>query len=192
MKRDRIWLIGLTFLTAIILMISSNFSMAKSSENTVKTPQLVAENEVQNPASLALYQDPAQRFEIAILEGYKATSLGNNNFIIESPDGNLAYTVVVRPRATNNRLTDASLAQVAIDTFSSGEGFIAGQFQKDANNNVRIPWKGKLSLGRAQQSMSGMILTRQDDKKLLSLLVAATAAEADNVESIVNTLAETF
>ena len=192
MKRDRLWLIGLTFLTAIILMISSNFSSAKSSKITIQTTQLVAEKEVQNSGSLALYQDPAQRFKIAILEGYKATSLGNNNFIIESPDGNLAYTVVVRPRATNNRLTDASLAQVAIDTFSSGEGFIAGQFQKEANNNVRIPWTGSLSLGRANQPMSGIIVTRQVDNKLLSLLVAATEAGADNVESVVNTLSDSF
>ncbi len=174
-KRDRIWLIFISLLTAIILIFGGYFptqlTQAQSSENS----------------ALSSYQDPSGRFEIGILEEYKVTPVGNS-VVIESPDGNLAYTVTVRARASDAPLSDVSLAQVTIDTFSRGEKFKAGEFQIDPQNGIRLPWTG--SLGK--QPMSGVILTRQLDNQILLLLVAATETEANRVDGALTSLADTL
>ena len=211
-KLDRIWLLFLTLCTALLFVVSAHFAEATHAINpsvsvSVFRAQHSAQSKIGLPleiiktsqsnsqqvsdAALPLYQDPAQRFQIGILEGYQVTPVGDS-FVIESPDGNLAYTVVVRSRASDFPLTDTDLAQVSIDTFSQGEGFIAGEFELDSQDGVIIPWTGTLSQGFSKQPMSGLILTRQFDNTILSLLVSSTEATADNVEVILNTLADTL
>jgi len=122
------------------------------------------------------YQDPAGRFEIGILSGYKVIPIGGSP-VIESPDGNLAYTVVVRQRATEQNLDENALAQITIETFQRGEGFQAGDFQSAIPDGIQMVWNGKMTLGRKSTPVSGKILTRRAGKRLLMLLISAT----DNV-----------
>lgn len=190
MKRNRIWLIGLTFITTIALIFGANLSQPHMAQISAQAqPQNIA----QSSSSLALYQDPNQRFQIGILEGYQVTAVANNP-LITSPDGDLAYTVVVRPRATASPLSDASLAQVAIDTFRQGEGFVAQDWQIDPDDGIRISWSGSVTIGRTQQPMGGVILARQVPEKsnILLLLIAATESAANDVEPVLNALTGTF
>ncbi|MEC4895635.1 MAG: hypothetical protein SAL07_20845 [Oscillatoria sp. PMC 1051.18] len=136
------------------------------------------------------YLDPAQRFQVGIIEGFSVTSLAGSP-LIESPDGNLAYTVVVRSRAFDNNLSDAALAQIAVDTFEQGEGFIPGEFQS-IGDGVVISWAGSLTLRGNTQPISGLILSRQVPGNVLVMLISATEEGQDEVEAVLSTVANSL
>ncbi|MBZ8179185.1 hypothetical protein [Oscillatoria salina] len=136
------------------------------------------------------YLDPAQRFQVGIIEGFSVTSLAGSP-LIESPDGNLAYTVVVRSRAFDNNLSDAALAQIAVDTFEQGEGFIPGEFQS-IGDGVVISWAGSLTLRGNTQPISGLILSRQVPGNVLVMLISATEEGQDKVEAVLSTVANSL
>ncbi len=138
------------------------------------------------------YQDPGDRFQIAILQDYEQTSVSSVP-LFESPDGQLAYTVAVRPRASDDfQLNEAALAQVAIDTFSRGEAMLPGGFEPELTGGAKIPWTGSLTQGRDTQVMQGLMLSRQVPGRVLVLMVAATAEAADQLEPVYTSLAPTL
>ena len=145
-------------------------------EITPSPADLPAAEKEPEPVAVPLettYQDPAGRFEIGILEGYKITPIAGSP-VIESPDGNLAYTVVVRQRAVEQDLDENALAQITIETFQRGEGFQAGDFQAAIPDGIQMAWNGKMTVGRKSTPVSGKILTRRGGKHLLMLLISAT------------------
>ncbi|HEY9814632.1 MAG TPA: hypothetical protein V6D20_02325 [Candidatus Obscuribacterales bacterium] len=165
------------------------------------TPATAAEESPASPEattlpapSLALaeegYQDPGQRFQVGLLADYTQTMLAGVP-IFESPDGTLAYTVALRPRATDVDLNAGALSQVAIDTFRTGEGLQVGAFEP-VTDGARLPWTGTLTMGRNTQPMQGVMLARQVPGRVLLLLIAATAEAADQVEAVYATLEPTL
>jgi hypothetical protein len=148
------------------------------------------------------YQEPAQGFQLGVIQGYTQTSVAGVT-LFESPQieqatgetidaGALAYTVAVRPRATEAALNAGSLAQVAIDTFRSGEGFTAGAFVPMDEQTAQVPWTGYLGNGRSATPMQGVMVARQLPGRVVILMVAATDAAADQVDAVVTTLTPTL
>ena len=199
MKRHRFWLVSLMIMTAMVMIIWSPFSETNTSaclesETFCENRRLPAALATTGTESLSLggtYQDPAGRFQVGILEGYKVSSVGVSP-LFESPDGNLAYTVVVRSRSSSQPLTETSLAQIAIDTFRRGEGFIAHEFIPVKSGRVQIPWTGSLIMGGNTQPMGGMIFVSQPKKDILMLLISATQTGRASVEAAVATLADSL
>ncbi|MEC4985210.1 MAG: hypothetical protein SAJ37_17795 [Oscillatoria sp. PMC 1068.18] len=161
------------------------------------------------PLAAEPYLDPAQRFQIGIVEGFSVSSVGGSP-LIESPDGNVAYTVVVRSpllqeplrrtrtsstnaqsRTFENNLSDAALAQIAVDTFDRGEGFLPGEFAS-IGDGIVIAWNGSLSLRGKSQPISGLILSRQVPGNVLLMLISATEEGEDEVEAVLSTVANTL
>ncbi len=161
-------------------------SPAKASASPTPSPDVSAPSAEAKPVSEsagAVYQDPGGRFEIDILEGYKVKPV-NGVPLIESADGNLAYTVAVQQRASSQALNDNALAQIAIETFQRGEGFQVGPVQPSIPDGIQLPWTGRLTLGRTSQAMSGKILTRQSGKQVLMLLISATENAAGPIKDV--------
>ncbi len=212
MKRNRFWLVGLMLLTALVLIIWSPFSQPltptlKGGATRTKPAcagflgETFCDNKIL-PAALATtptesfslggtYQDPAGRFQVGILEGYQVSAVGVSP-LFSSPDGNLAYTVVVRSRSSSRPLTVATLAQIAIDTFQRGEGFIPDRFRPLGSGRVQVPWTGSLTIGGNTQPMNGIIFVSQPQQDILMLLISATQTGRDRVNTAVATLADTF
>ncbi|MBC6455506.1 MAG: hypothetical protein GDA43_21850 [Hormoscilla sp. SP5CHS1] len=215
MKRNRFWLVGLMLLTALVLIIWSPFSQTTIPTHTPtlkggatgtkpacaglgKTfcdrqilPAALATTPTESFSLGGTYQDPARRFQVGILEGYNISSVGASP-LFSSPDGNLAYTVVVRSRSSSRPLTAATLAQIAIDTFRRGEGFIPDRFRPLVPGRVQVPWTGSLTMGGNTQPMNGMILVSQPQQDILMLLISATQTGRYRVDTAVATLADTF
>jgi hypothetical protein len=137
---------------------------------------------------------------VGVLQGYSQSSVAgvtvfespavtDENGEVVMPAGLLAYTVAVRPRATEAALNAGSLAQVAIDTFRAGEGFAAGAFVPVDDQTARLPWTGALGSGTPMQ---GVMVARQLPGRVVILMVAATDAAADQVEAVVTTLTPTL
>lgn len=220
MKRNRLWLVGLMLLTALMLIFWGQLPQ-RSSQQTRK-PILALPAQAQSPTPQASpsplpppptptapatipietlsvpplplggnYVDPQGRFQVGILEGYNVSSVGNSP-LFESSDGNLAYTVVVQERVTNQRLTEATLTQIAIETFQRGEGFQAGDFIPLFWGGVRVPWTGSLTMGRNTQPVSGVILSSQPKNDVLMLLIAATEMGRDRIPAAVSALADSL
>jgi len=212
MKRNRFWLVGLMLLTTLVLIIWSPFSQ------TTHTPTLKGGATGTKPACAGLgkifcdrqilpaalattptasylvggtYQDPAGRFQVGILEGYNVSAVGVSP-LFSSPDGNLAYTVVVRSRSSSRPLTAATLAQIAIDTFRRGEGFIPDRFRPLGSGRVVIPWTGSLTMGGNTQPMGGIIFVSQPQQDILMLLISATETGGASVDAAVATLADSL
>ncbi|MGM9501475.1 hypothetical protein BH720_025050 [Desertifilum tharense IPPAS B-1220] len=137
------------------------------------------------------FEDSRGRFQVGILSGYKVGSAGRNP-LFEAPDGNLAYTVVVRLRATEQPLTPNGLAQIAIETFQQGEGFQPGEISSAASGETIIPWTGQLTFGAQAQPMSGAIVASQPQRDVLLLLIATTEAGAEQLPSAIAALAPTL
>ncbi|NEO28197.1 MAG: hypothetical protein F6K03_15285 [Kamptonema sp. SIO4C4] len=154
-------------------------------ETQLDTPSLpLAEN---------AYQDPGKRFIVGVLQDYKQ-SVVSGVPLFESPDGQLAYTVAVRPRAVDSALREWALTQVAIDTFSRGEGMTTGAYEtvETVLGGAKIPWTGQLTQGNNQQPMQGLMLSRQVPGRILILMIAATEEAENQVESVFNTLEPTL
>jgi hypothetical protein len=143
------------------------------------------------PLSGSTYQDPRGQFEVGILQDYNVGFAGNSP-LIESPDGNLAYTVVVKSRESDRALPDSSLAQIAIDTFERGEGFDPGTYRSVDAGEIRMPWTGSLKIGAKTQPIAGSILVRQVADRILILLVSATEAGAENIDAAIAALSDTL
>ncbi len=143
------------------------------------------------PLSESSYKDPLNRFQIGILQGYNIGFVGNFP-LIESPDGNLAYTVVVKARESNRQLPDASLAQIAIETFERGEGFKPSAYQANSPGEVVLPWNGSLKIGAKTQPMQGKILARQTGSNIFLVLVSATENEIKNLDAALAALSSTL
>lgn len=137
------------------------------------------------------YKDPQGRFEVGILENYNVSAIDENP-LIESPDGTMAYTVVVQPKITNGEFSNEALAQIAINQFQRGEGFQPEPLQVLANGEILIPWTGTVTIGRTSQPISGSILVKQSPDRMLILLVSATENASQDISSAIATLADTL
>lgn len=143
------------------------------------------------PLSKVPYKDPDGRFEVGILENYKVSAIADAP-LIESADGNMAYTVVVQDKISNEEFTPEAIAQMAINQFQRGEGFQPNQFQVLGGGEILIPWTGRVTIGRKPQPISGSILVRQNPDKIVMLLVSATDAASENISSAIATLSNSF
>ena len=168
LNRNRFWAVGLAFMTALSVM---GFTLGN----------LIAVH-----AETSSYQDPSGRFEIAILPGYKMTPVAGM-FVVEAPEGDLAYTVSVRPKASDRYFEDSELAQAAVDTLATGEGFLAGAF---AGNDigVEIPWRGT----QGKTPLNGTVFARQTNNSVLVLSVSTTAEDTANIAEILPELSQSL
>lgn len=137
------------------------------------------------------FEDSRGRFQVGILSGYKVGSAGRYP-LFEAPDGSLAYTVVVRLRATQQLLAPSAIAQIAIETFQQGEGFQPGEISTLSPSETMIPWTGRLTVGAQAQPMKGVILASQPQKDILLLLIAATEEGSKQIPGAIAALAETL
>lgn len=172
------------------------------------TPTVTPEVKEQIPLTVSKtpYTDPANRYQVGVLaaytpaenlaeagvedrlEEYKVTNVGGVN-LIESPDGNLAYAVLVQPLATPRTLSAEELAEIALDKFDSAEGFRPGEFGAIAEGGILIPWTGTFN---NTVPMRGGILARQSDRSVYLLLVSATEAAESKVDAAIDLLSETL
>ncbi len=204
MKRNQVWLIALTLLTTLLLIIGGRTSWSRPKQLTIPIQSLPAQAQLSALAapttadtsahSLRLNQEPykdlTKRFQVGILEGYNVSTIGGLP-LIEAPDGNLAYTVLVEQRATDRPLSNPSLAQIPIELFRRGEGFQTGNFQPVAGG-VYLPWRGNLTLGGQTQPVSGVILARQLGKNVVVMLICATESAQGDVKDAIALLANTL
>ena len=227
MKRPFLWTIATGICTALLAIALHSFGF-DSSEFPARAqeplPPVPTPTEVQPlppapplpaptlPIQPEPYKDPAGLFQIALLDGYKSHAAAGAT-IVESPDGNLAYTVVVRQRARGN-LDAAALAQIAIEVFQQGEGFradldnlevvqqgqrfspaalgLAPEQVEPIPEAIVLPWTGSLRQGRSVQAIAGKIYALQSGRKFFLLLVSATEAERGRVEDAIETLRPTL
>ncbi|MDY6805945.1 MAG: hypothetical protein SXA11_19370 [Cyanobacteriota bacterium] len=131
------------------------------------------------------------RFEIGILEGYKVSKVGGVP-LIESADGNLAYTVVVKPQLNSLPFSNEALAQLAIEEFERGEGFQPGELRANAPSVVSLSWSGTLTQGRNTKPITGEILARQSGSNIFLLLISATEDKASEVPAAMATLSDSL
>lgn len=222
MKRKHLWQFGLAFVTAFVLILGgTHWQLASSPVAPIVQAQTVAPEETPpiqptptetNPTSalptspdiptvtlpdpsLSLaeeeYEDPSNRFSVGVLADYQVSSFRGVP-LVESPDGNLAYTVVVEPVLPAQPLSPAELGEFAMDAFAHGEGFDPTALQQLDSGDLVIPWTGTLTQGRKTQPISGTILARQTSEQVLLLLISATEAQADQVDGVLATLFETL
>jgi hypothetical protein len=160
---------------------------------TVTPPKASPTNEQFKTITLPLGSEPYQesRFQVGILEGYKVSKVGGVP-LIESPDGNLAYTVVVKPQLNAQPFSSEALAEIAIAELERGEGFQPGQLKAIAPATVSLSWKGTLTQGRNTQPITGQVLVRQSGSNIFLLLISATEAKASEVPAALTALSNTL
>lgn len=141
------------------------------------------------------YQDPAGRFKVGVLAGYRVTPLAGA-VIIEAPDGRLAYSVIAKAQPLGNPIglitgydNSESLAKVAIAEFQRGEGFQPGPPRLESEGGAVLDWKGSLTIGNQAQPVSGTILVRPNPQTVLLLMVAATEAGQQQLPNALSALA---
>ncbi len=141
------------------------------------------------------YKDPNGRFKVAILKDYVVSPLAGSA-LIESRDGSIAYTVLVRSQGelalqnSNVTLNDA-LAKIAQTAFQQGEGFQVGQWQA-IPGGIKLDWTGSLTIAGKSQPMSGTILVRQLPKDIAMILIAATETATGQVPGAVSALVDSL
>lgn len=141
------------------------------------------------------YKDPNGRFKIAILKDYAVTPLAGSA-LMESRDGSLAYTVLVRSQAelalngTTTFMNDA-LAKIAQTAFQQGEGFQTAQWQA-IPGGIKMDWTGSLTIAGKSQPMSGVILVRQLPTDVAMILIAATESAVGQVPGAVSALVDSL
>lgn len=148
------------------------------------------------PAPLeGTYTDPAGRFKVGILKDYKSTPLAGA-VLIESPNGNVAYTVVPQSQPLGAPIglaagydNSESLAKVATTVFQRGEGFQPGQPRMESGGGAVMNWTGSLTIAGTTQPMQGVILVRPSSRHVLLLLVAATKVGEAQIPSAIAALA---
>ena len=148
------------------------------------------------PAPLeGTYTDPAGRFKVGILKDYKSTPLAGA-VLFESPNGNVAYTVVPQSQPLGAPIglaagydNSESLAKVATAVFQRGEGFQPGQPRMESGGGAVMNWTGSLTIAQTAQPMQGVILVRPSSRHVLLLLVAATKVGESQIPSTIAALA---
>ena len=155
---------------------------------TADAPGLVAQSPTPELSQSPSFTDPGQRYSIALLDGFKAHQVAGQS-VLESADGNVAYSVSVAPTLSNpsTLLTNAALAQMAQVTFQQGEGFIATRFQSLDQGGIKIDWTGQVTT-RASQPLSGTIFAQQFEDQVFLLLIAATEEGQDEFAEAIATL----
>ncbi|MEA5470128.1 hypothetical protein [Spirulina sp. 06S082] len=145
------------------------------------------------PLSEKPYQDPSDRFQVGIIEGFNQSVITGVP-LFESPDGQLAYTVAVRPRAADAPLREWALSQVAIDTFNRGEGIVTGAYEavESELGGAMLPWQGALTMGKDRTPMKGILLSRQVPGRLVILAIAATESASAQIDAVYSTLEPTL
>jgi hypothetical protein len=148
-----------------------------------------------SPSTLPLsgepYKDPQGQFEVGILENYNVSAIADAP-LMESPDGNMAYSVVVKPKITNEQFSNQALAQMAVNQFQQGEGFQPDELKVLADGEILIPWTGTVTIGRNSQPISGSILVRQNSEKILMLLLSSTENASEDISSAIATLSNSL
>jgi hypothetical protein len=138
------------------------------------------------------YKDPDNRFQVGVVEGFSVKNIRDVP-LIESSDGKLAYTVAVQPRAIDRELSPETLAQISVEYFQRGEGFVPDTEQRFPNGNIVIPWEGTLTQGRNTTPISGKIFTKQaDNNNVLMSIVSATEARNRDVDGVLQVLMKTL
>ncbi len=166
---------------------------ASPAPETVTPPKASPTNEQFKTITLPLGSESYQesRFEIGILEGYKISKVGGVP-LIESPDGNLAYTVVVKPQLNAQPFSNEALAELAIEELERGEGFQPGELKAIAPATVSLSWKGTLTQGRNTQPIAGQVLVRQRGRNIFLLLISATEAKASELSPALTALSNSL
>jgi len=148
------------------------------------------------PAELgSTYADPGKQFKVGVLKNYKVSPL-SGSVLIESPDGNVAYTVVARSQPLGNQIglvsgydISSSLAKIAIAVFQRGEGFQPAPARSESGGGAVMDWTGTLTIGGNAQPMRGVILVRPTPQTILLLLIAATQTGEPQVPAALAALA---
>lgn len=133
-----------------------------------------------------LYREPGQ-FQVGVLQDYKRSS-NAGVVIIESPTGELAYTVQVQRRANDRPLIDDELTQIAIDRLQRGEGFRLGDVRAIDTGVVIVNWTGRLG----DTPLLGRVFLRQVDSEVLMLVVSATQEAAEQLDAVVALVSNTL
>ncbi|GGA30785.1 hypothetical protein CYANOKiyG1_47390 [Okeania sp. KiyG1] len=187
MKKWRLISIGL--LTALTLFIFNyivgnwhQISLLKPAQAEDITNALIA-------LSSRSYKD--SKFEIGIIEGYQQKIIAGVP-VFESPEGNLAYTVVVKPQVNLQQLDNQTLAIIAINEFARGEGFQPQEFQIIKPGEITLPWSGSLTINNNTQPISGIILARQIDRNVFLLLISATEAKTEKITQVLQILSSSL
>lgn len=140
------------------------------------------------------YQDPGGQFKVGILKDFKVSPLAGS-VLMESPDGNLAYTVQVQPQAqlgvAGGLLPNDALVRVVQNAFKQGEGFATGEV-RSITGGLQLDWTGNLTIAGQTQPVGGVILSRQVQDSVLLLLIAATETGGDRVLSAASALVDGF
>jgi hypothetical protein len=169
----RVGFIGAIALVISLLMaqalppLGNSFSQAQAQQGNPPPPRLAPAL----PMVSGSFEDPQQRFQIGILEGFNVSSAGGSP-LFQAADGSLAYTVVVTP-LTAAESPDAALVDAAQRTFGNGEG--------------------RLSQGAAPpQPITGKIFARQRGQDVFLLLVAATDGASAQLSDAITALGGTL
>lgn len=133
-----------------------------------------------------LYREPGQ-FQVGVLQDYQ-TSSNAGVAIIESPTGELAYTVQVQQRANDRPLLDDELVQIAIDRLQRGEGFRLGTVRTVDTGVVIVDWTGTLG----STPLSGRVFLRQVDSAVLMLVASATEAQSEQLDPVISVVSNTL
>lgn len=187
MKRWR--LIGIGLLTALSLLIFN--SIAGNWQDLVLLKPAQAQFATNSSISLSGKTYKESRFEVGILEGYQQKVIAGVP-MIESPEGNLAYTVVVKPQVSGQQLDNEALAKIAIDEFEGGEGFQPSQFRAIVPGEIILPWSGSLTMANNTQPLSGVVLARQRSRNVFLLLISATEAKVEDVPQVLRVLSNSL
>jgi len=155
------------------------------SEPETASPQ-TPEVTVDLPVGEGTYSE-ADRFEIGILEGYELTPTAGVP-LIESPEGDLAYTVLWERQATNTPLPAPALTQMAIDELEDGEGFQMQEIEASVLGAVLLSWSGTAK----DTPVAGKVLVRQANDAIVMLIVAGSGEGVDRVDAAMSALAETL
>ncbi|NET45192.1 hypothetical protein [Okeania sp. SIO2B3] len=187
MKKRRLISIGL--LTALTLLIFNyiignwhQISLFKPAQAEDITNSLIT-------LSSSSYKD--SQFEIGIIEGYQQKIIAGVP-VFESPEGNLAYTVVVKPQVNLQQLDNQTLAIIAINEFARGESFQPQEFQIIKPGEITLPWSASLTINNKTQPINGIILARQIDRNVFLLLISATEAKAEKITQVLQVLSNSL
>ena len=193
-RQYRVFL-GVVFSTFLFALVVGGhwfrYPLAVSQVNAIAmtdAPNLVVQTSAPEPSSVSSFTDPNQQYSIALLDGFQSHQVAGQS-ILESADGNMAYSVIVTPTLSSpsTPLTDAALAQMAQVTFRQGEGFMANNFQSLDPGGVKIDWTGQVTT-QSPQPLSGTIFAQQFEDQVFLLMIAATEAGQEEFAQAIATL----
>ncbi|MEO1182518.1 MAG: hypothetical protein AAFX51_17110 [Cyanobacteria bacterium J06636_28] len=182
---------------AVSLLVGNSWqeSWIAASSRPVKVAQEAVETAPPAATELGIagnYEDPQGNFQVGLLEGYAASSVAGSP-LFQNSDGSLAYSVIRVPLASETRLSEIGLVEIAQKTLGQGEGFQTQTFNTVPDGGVQIDWNGRLSEGAAPpQPISGTILAKQQGAAAYLIVVAALDAVVEQVPDVVSTLAGTL